>query len=388
MLAHRFEHIGARGGAFGGEIVAGMRADFDDLAPRSGAAKRRAQPRQRGFFQPLVPFAFGEIEPVGRQRLIERAAAAGMIERFLARLIVVLDLRQPFVGGLLGQRLDGDRAAVDIIEQRFHLFVEQRQPMLHAGIASAFADGLVEHVVGPRRAEGRDIAGAERADGVAGQLELRHRDQIERAQVGVGALRLRIEAADRFQRVAEEIEPHRLVHAGREQIDDAAAHGIIAGFAHRGGAIKAVEIEPGGDAGHRQNVAGRRRERLLGERIARRHPLQRGIDGGQQHGRMLAARDAGEARQRHHAGRHHGGVRRYPVIRQAIPGRKFQHLDVGGKEGERARGRRHARAVAADDRKRNRRRLGGGRDSAGKIGQHQAFGAVGDAGKRQYSPGR
>ena len=64
-----------------------------------------------------------------------------------------------------------------------------------------------------------------------------------RSSVG-GALGLRIEAADRFQRVAEEIEPHRLGHAGREQIDDAAAHRVVAGLAHGRGAVEAVELEP------------------------------------------------------------------------------------------------------------------------------------------------
>ena len=70
------------------------------------------------------------------------------------------------------------------------------------------------------------------------------RHEIERAQLVGGALGLGIEAADRLQRVAEEIEPHRLGHAGREQIDDAAAHRIVAGLAHRRGAREAVELEP------------------------------------------------------------------------------------------------------------------------------------------------
>ena len=103
---------------------------------------------------------------------------------------------------------------------------------------------------------------------------------------------------------------------------------------------------------------------------------------------MFAAGYAGEPRKRHHALRHHGRVRRHPVVRQAIPSREFQHLDVGGEEGERAGERGHARTIAADDRKRNRRRFGTGGDSAGEIGQHQAFGAVGDAGQRQHPPRR
>ena len=140
--------------------------------------------------------------------------------------------------------------------------MEQRQPVLHAGGAAAFADRLVEHVVGRGGAEGRDIAGAEQPDGVGGELELGHRHEVERAQLGGGALRLRIEHADRFQRVAEEIEPHRIAHAGREQIDDAAADGVVAGLAHGAGAGEAVELEPLGDARHGEEIAGRGRRAI------------------------------------------------------------------------------------------------------------------------------
>ena len=103
-------------------------------------------------------------------------------------------------------------------------------------MAAALAHGLVQHVVGLGRAERRDIAGAEFADRVGGELEFGDRHEIERAHLHHGALRLGIEAADGFQRVAEEIEPHRQVHARREQVEDAAAHRVVAGLAHRRGA--------------------------------------------------------------------------------------------------------------------------------------------------------
>ena len=50
------------------------------------------------------------------------------------------------------------------------------------------------------------------------------------------ALRLRIESADGLQRVAEKIESHRHIHAGRKKIENAAAHRVIAGLAHGRGA--------------------------------------------------------------------------------------------------------------------------------------------------------
>ena len=199
-------------------------------------------------------------------------------------------------------------------------------------MAAAFADRLIEQIVRRRRAERFHIAEAEAPDRLGGELEFRDRNEIERAQLVGAALGFRIEAADRFQLVAEEIEPHRLRHAGRVEIDDAAAHRIVAGLAHRRGARKAVELEPAGDALHVEHIAGRDRQRLRRHHVARRHALERGIDGGEQDRRPVAAFDARKARQRGHALRDHAGMRRHPVVRQAIPGREFQHRHVGREE--------------------------------------------------------
>ena len=107
VLSHRLEDVGAGLASFGGEVVPGAGADLDRIG---GAFRRgeRRQPRQRGFFQALAPFGFGQIEPVRRQRLIGRAGT-GLIERVLARLIIIGDLRQPLVRGFFRQRLDRDR---------------------------------------------------------------------------------------------------------------------------------------------------------------------------------------------------------------------------------------------------------------------------------------
>ena len=58
----------------------------------------------------------------------------------------------------------------------------------------------------------------------------------------------------------------------------------------------------------------------------------------------------------------------------------------GPKKRERTRQRRHALAVAADHRERNRRRIGLRRDGAREIGQHQPLGAIGDLGQRERWP--
>ena len=393
----RLEHVLVRLAAFGDEILAGARGDIDDsLLPalprvrgsvRRGWRGERRHLRQRRPVESCAPFTLREVKSVRRQRLIGRTAAV-LIERLLARLIIVGDLRQPFVGGLFGQRLEDDGRAAHIIEQRFQTFVEQRQPVLHAGVAAALGDGGIEHVIGAGGAEGCDIAGAEGADSVAGELEFGHRHEIKRAQIGIGALRLRIEAADQLQRVTEKIEPHRLAHAGREQVEDTAAHGVVARLAHRRGAVKAVEIEPLDDTVHRQKIAGCRGERLPGNDVARRHPLQDGIDRREQYGGPGAGGDAREPRQRRHALRNHGRMRRYAVVRQAIPGGKFEGLGFRRKKCEGARQHRHARPVAADHRRADRRRLVARGDGAGQIGDHQAFGAVRDLCQEQRPAGR
>ena len=104
VLSHRLEDVGAGLASFGGEVVPGAGADLDRIGVTFRRRERR-QPRQRGFFQALAPFGFGQIEPIGRQRLIGRAGT-GLIERVLARLIIIGDLRQPLVRGFFRQRLD------------------------------------------------------------------------------------------------------------------------------------------------------------------------------------------------------------------------------------------------------------------------------------------
>jgi len=64
------------------------------------------------------------------------------------------------------------------------------------------------------------------------QLEFRDRNQVERAHVQQRALGFRIEERIDSRLSPKKIEPHRLVEACRKQIENAAAHGIFAGFAH------------------------------------------------------------------------------------------------------------------------------------------------------------
>ena len=74
MRDHRFEHVDGAIGALRREIASLPRAGIDHVVAALGNRKRR-QPCQRGLIQPFGPFVLGQIEPIRRQRLVDRAAA-------------------------------------------------------------------------------------------------------------------------------------------------------------------------------------------------------------------------------------------------------------------------------------------------------------------------
>ena len=102
---------------------------------------------------------------------------------------------------------------------------------------------------------------------------------------------------------------------------------------------------------------------------------------------MLAADNARQSRQRHDPLRDDCGMRRDAVVGQAIPGWEFQDFNIGREEGNRPRDRSHAWAVAADERKRDRRRIFARRNGAGEIGDDEPFRAIRYACDRERSTG-
>ena len=90
MRDQGLEHIDRTISTLRRKIAALLGAGIDHRAALFGHRERR-QPRQRPALQPLVPFVFGKIEPVRRQRIVDRAAAR-QVARFLPRQIVIGDL--------------------------------------------------------------------------------------------------------------------------------------------------------------------------------------------------------------------------------------------------------------------------------------------------------
>ena len=119
---HSFEHVDIAVGALRGEAAPLSRAGIDHAGTLVGHGEWR-QARQRSLAEPFAPFLFGQIEPVGRQRLID-CAACRMLQRLAPRLVIIGYLFEALARGVLALRLDRDRRIAEIIEQRIHPLLE------------------------------------------------------------------------------------------------------------------------------------------------------------------------------------------------------------------------------------------------------------------------
>src|SRR3954462_5693620 len=159
-----------------------------------------------------------------------------MLQRLAPGLVVVDDLFEAFACGVLALRLDCDWGILQVIKQRIHPLLEQRQPMLHARVTAALTDRLIQQIVASRRAERGHVAHSEATDRLGHKLKYGNRNLVERTHVEERALGFRIERTNGFQAVAKKIESDGLIESRREQIEDSAADRILAGLPHGRGA--------------------------------------------------------------------------------------------------------------------------------------------------------
>ena len=284
---------------------------------------------------------------------------------------------------VLGPRVEHEGRVSDIVEERVEAFVEERQPVLEADRPAALADRGVKIVVARRRAEFLGVSLAEAADRLRRQPRFAHRHEIERAQLPGRALRLRIESADGFERIAEEIEPDRRRGARRIEVENAAARRIIADVAHRARAGVAVSLEPARQIVHLDAVARRGRKSGRGDELERRDALRQRADRADQNARPLdRALGAREPRQHGHPLGGNRRVGRDAVVGLAVPGRQMQRLDLGRGEAERVNQALGAKTVAGEKDEGHGALLAGLGERARQLGDDKRIVALGGARQR------
>ena len=322
-----------------------------------------------------LPFVAREIERFGR----ERPVAAGILGLgALPVLVIIGDRLEPPLGGAgIAGVADDQIVVAKMVEQGRQPLLEQGQPMVDAGDAAPVRHRLVERVAGRIGAEQFAIGRAEALDAVLVEQGLGRRQQGEAVDPVDAALGGGIEAAHALDLVAEEIEAQRLFFARGKQVDDAAAHGELAGIAHRLGAAIAVRLEEGGQPGEIDPLAGREPGDQLADAERRQRPLRRRVDRGDEELRLVRL-----ALERVQRGQPLGGRaqrRRAAVVGQAIPGREGQHLQLGREIACRVRQCPHRRLVRRHEHGatlRRARQIGGepGHEPARHAGQRHRLG--------------
>src|ERR1700733_10280671 len=104
MRDRRVKHVGALVQPLGSKIASHPTAAIDDVACARLRFEWR-EPRHRLGGQPLLPLAFAEIKPRGRQRLIVRLAGTLRVSRATCRIIVG-DERNTLVGRVIGATVE------------------------------------------------------------------------------------------------------------------------------------------------------------------------------------------------------------------------------------------------------------------------------------------
>jgi hypothetical protein len=212
-----------------------------------------------------------------------RENCGGLEDRTLgivsALLVPARDLAEHLGGGALHIRLRGDdRVAGQVIEQRRGRVEEQRQVVLDARRRRALGDVAIDRHA--RQIAGETIAEApfEILDAVGGQWEFTRRQQSQGLHFLARALRLRIEHANGFDLVIEQVDAIRRRAAHRVQVDDRAAYRELAGrhdLRTRDVAGAAQAVTEGTDVEHFANAE---IERVPVDVGLRRQALQRCLE--------------------------------------------------------------------------------------------------------------
>ena len=282
--------------------------------------ERKHRPRQR-----RIPGRLVQIQHVRRNRPVRllarprRPAALGKMIR---------DQLQPRRNRILRPEIQADRRRRQVVENRLHPLREERRVMLNPRMPMTLGHRQIQGILDRFRPKQIPPGRPEPADRRLIKRQFRRRMKIQAFYRLAAALRLRIEPANRLDRVAEQINPHRRRLARRKHVDDPATQRILARLHHRAGAIIPVRIQKPGQILRRNHRPHRQRHPGTHQRLARRHLLQRRIHR-RQHNPLLRRLRLQPA-QRRNPLRNNRAIRRNPVIRHAVPGRELLTTSTSG----------------------------------------------------------
>ena len=191
-------------------------------------------------------------------------------------------------------------------------------------------------VVGQRRMDVGEFLGPVPDGGREQQFPARRRPQATLGRADA-ALVGDLEVADLLDRVAEELDPQRVLLGGREHVHDAAAHGDLAAAADHVGPRVADLDQPGEQVVEFARLAGPQRDRLevaepghdrLQQAPDRRH------DDRQRAVRLTGGRRVGEPPQHGEPLPDRVRARRQPLVRQGLPAGEARHAVRGQERAE------------------------------------------------------
>ncbi|MPL73680.1 hypothetical protein SDC9_19486 [bioreactor metagenome] len=330
--------------ALGREIAPDAGAGVQDAG--AGWRRQHLQLQHPVCCQNRFPGGFVEIKKPRRRRLVDGVDPVAPGHRLAPRVVLIGDPLPPRDPRRLDLVVEHHARLGQIVEEGLEPVVEEAEPMLHAGVLAPGRDRFVQRIVRAARAEFDAVVLPETGDRGLVEDHLAHRGKLDRLQLFGGALADRIEAARAVEHVAEEVEPHRPRLARRVDVDDAAAHRVIAGLGHGGDGREAHPHQERTQLflAHRAADAGG--EARGGDKRAGGDALHRGVECREQH--EGPGNTGGERRKRRHPRGRDLGIGRDPVIGQTIPGREGQHHRLGREEGERGAHRLEPAIVAGD----------------------------------------
>ena len=348
----RIEQVKGAIGPLGREVPGGAAAQVEDAIDSGSAGRRGCEDGELKAVSAIDRAGetlLIEVQEVGLQRAVRCGTeACGDDRQLTPRLVMFADEGCAGEDAVTGEMVERDLATgVDVIEHGGEVLVEQGQPVLHAREAATAPHGFKERVVG-HGPETLEVTDLEALDRFRRKNGLAHGRQHEFAPLPERALGQGIKAPDRFQRRAEEVEPERQVGAGREHVDEATAHGVLACLDDLALPAVAVPLEMrdqtvavGAPSGPGPEMAGFHRRR-------RRHPLEDGVGGGEHEDGSLPV-VVSQRRQGPEPLAHDLRVGRHPIVGKAVPGREAEDGERWREKANEAFELHEARLVAGDE---------------------------------------